>query len=281
MTRQPRFADSLWYPGDAGSLRKAVEGYISAGGPASPAVGLISPHAGYTYSGAVAGKGYAAVEVPERVFVLGPAHRYGGAPIGVWDGGAWATPLGEVEIDTELRQALLDSCPEAGPDRASHEAEHSLELQLPFLQVRFLQVKRPPGVSPELKIVPVIVATHDTGALRSLGEAMAKAFKTCGAEQDALIVASSDMTHYESAASAKEKDDLAIERVEALDPEGLLDVVSERRISMCGVAPAAAMIFAAKALGAARAERIAYATSGDVTGDTAEVVGYAAVAVRR
>ncbi len=275
MTRQPRFAGS-WYPGDAGSLRKAVEGYVSAGGPASPAVGLISPHAGYTYSGAVAGRGFAAVEVPATVFLLGPAHRYAPGAVCVWDGGSWATPLGEVEIDTELRQSLLDNCREAAPEGASHEAEHSLELQVPFLQVR-----RPPEAKPALKIVPVIVAAHDAAVLRSLGEAIAKALETRGEGPEALVVASSDMTHYESAASAKEKDGLALERVEALDPEGLLEVVGKRRISMCGVAPAAAMLFAAKALGARRAERVAYATSGEVTGDTSEVVGYAAVAVRR
>ena len=279
ITRRPGFAGP-WYPGGAESLRRAVEGYISAGGSASPALGLVSPHAGYKYSGAVAGKGYAAVEVPATVVVLGPAHRYASTSVAVWDGGSWQTPLGEIEIDTELRQALLDAlrdtCPEAEGDSASHVEEHSLELQIPFLQVR-----RPPDVKPELRIVPVVVATHEPRVLRSLGEGIAKAFKTRGEDPDALIVASSDMTHYETAASAEEKDSLALERVEALDPEGLLEVVMKRPISMCGVAPVAAMLYAAKVLGASRAERAAYATSGDVTGDMSEVVGYAAVTVRR
>jgi AmmeMemoRadiSam system protein B len=248
-----------------------VEGYLSAGGPAAPAVGLVSPHAGYLYSGAVAGKGYAAVEVTPSVIVLAPAHRYAGAAVSVWDGGAWQTPLGEVEIDEELLRAVREGCRAASADDAAHADEHSLELQLPFLQVR----------RPGVRIVPIVVATREAGILRSLGEACAKAVSALGADGGgALIVASSDMTHFESAAAAKEKDERALARVAEVDPEGLLEVVSRERISMCGAAPAAAMLFAARELGARRAETVEYATSGDVTGDSTSVVGYAAVAVR-
>ena len=269
MTRPARYAGS-WYPADPETLRSAVEGYIAAGGPAAPALGLMVPHAGYIYSGRVAGIGYAAVEVPASVVVLAPKHHHAGPPVSVWDGGGWQTPLGEVPIDEALRDAVLADCGEAVGDRLAHSNEHSLELQLPFLKVR----------RPDLRIVPIAVGTRDAEALRALGEACAKAIGQSAEGGVGLVVASSDMSHYVSAAEAKEKDSLALERLIALDPEGLLDVVEREGISMCGVAPAAAMLFAARALGAGAAEVVAYATSGDVTGDRDEVVGYAAAAVR-
>ena len=110
MVRRARFADGMWYPSDAAELRRKVEGYVQAGGPAGPALGVMAPHAGYTYSGAVAGKAYAAVEVTPSVIVLAPAHRYARVRVSVWDGGAWETPLGEVEIDEELRSSILERC---------------------------------------------------------------------------------------------------------------------------------------------------------------------------
>ena len=272
MVRRARYAGS-WYPGSAEELRRTVEGYLAAGGPAAPAVGLVSPHAGYVYSGAVAGKGYAAVDVTPSVIVLAPVHEYAAAAISVWDGGPWETPLGQVEIDEELLRAVADGCGMAPADGDFHADRQTLELQLPFLQVRRADVK----------IVPIIVQTHEVGELRSLGAACAAAIEARGA--DVLIVASSDMTHFETAAVAKKKDEMALARVVEIDPEGLLDVVSRER-SMCGAAPAAAMLFAARELGATRAETVTYATSGDVKKkehrkDTDSVVGYAAVAVRQ
>jgi AmmeMemoRadiSam system protein B len=271
MTRRPRFAGS-WYPGEPGELRKTVEGYVSAGGPASPAVGLISPHAGYLYSGAVAGKGFAAVGVPPSVAVLWLPFERGGSGIEIWDGDAMATPLGEVEVDGELRDKLVARCPEAVTGSVAHEKDHanSLELQLPFLQV----------LRPEVRIVSVAVWSYRVDALRSLGDGLAAAFRECGVDDEALIVASTDMTHYVPADLARAGDDRVIERLEAMDPEGLLETAAAEE-SMCAAPAVAAMLFAAKALGATRAERIAYATSGDATGDKSSVVGYAAAAVRR
>ena len=174
-----------------------------------------------------------------------------------------------VAIDTELRDAILNACPQAQRDSTSHMAEHSLELQLPFIQVR----------NASARIVPILVATADAGALESLGAACASAMMERG-EDRPLIVASSDMTHYESAESAQQKDQLAIEKVKDIDGAGLVEVVRGNSISMCGVAPTAAMLFAAKRIGPARGELIAYGTSGDVTGDNTQVVAYAAAAVR-
>ncbi len=275
MVRRAAFAGS-WYPGKPGELRRAVEGYLAAGGPRSPALGLIAPHAGYVYSGAVAGAGYAAVEVTPTVVGPAPPHRRAGGPVAGWEGGPWRTPLGEVEVDDELARALVDGCADAAFDNVPHVDEHSLELQLPFLQVSRADVR----------IVPVAVATREAGTLARLGSALARAIAARRAEdgKDAhgiLVVASSDMTHYEPADVARQKDDLALARVREIDPDGLLEVVDREGITMCGVAPAAAMLYAARELGAARAARVRYATSGDGTGEASSVVGYAAVAVRQ
>ncbi len=284
MVRRARFADDMWYPSSPERLRRDIEtyieGYIAAGGHASPALGLISPHAGYVYSGPVAGKGYAAVEVTPTVIVLAPPHRHAGAAVSVWSGGAWETPLGEVPVDEDLRAIILERCDAAALDDLAHSDEHSLELQLPFLQVK----------REDVRIVPVAVATRDVRTLRSLGAACAEAARAAAGGR-ALIVASSDMNHFESEAVAKRKDGLALERARELDAEGLLEVVEREDISMCGVAPSAAMLFAAKELGAREAEIVAYGTSADAIKKTArndeerreaerKVVGYAAVAVR-
>jgi len=269
MLRRARFADDMWYPSSPERLRGDVEGYIAGGGGAAPALGLISPHAGYFYSGPVAGKGYAAVEVTPTVIVLAPPHRRAGAAVSVWSGGPWRTPLGEVGIDKELRAVVLDRCDAAALDDTAHSDEHSLELQLPFLQVRRADVR----------IVPVAVATRDVTVLKSLGDACAEAARSAPGGS-ALIVASSDMNHFESESVTKRKDGLALERACELDPEGMLEVVERESISMCGAAPAAAMLYAARELGASEAEVVAHGSSADASGDTTRVVGYAAVVVR-
>jgi hypothetical protein len=269
MVRSAHFADDMWYPSSAERLRRDVEGYIAAGGDAAPALGLVSPHAGYVYSGPIAGVGYAAVEVTPTVIVLAPPHRRAGGAVSVWSGGAWQTPLGEVGIDEEVRKIVLDLCGEAALDDTAHSGEHSLELQLPFLQVKRADVR----------IVPVAVATRDVRILASLGHACAEAARSAPGGS-ALIVASSDMNHFESEAVTKQKDDLALERARELDARGMIEVVEREGITMCGVAPAAAMLFAAKELGGREAEVVAYGSSADATGDTTRVVGYAAVVVR-
>jgi len=269
MLRRARFADDMWYPASPERLRRDVERYIAGGGEAAPALGLISPHAGYFYSGPVAGKGYAAVEVTPTVIVLAPPHRRAGAAVSVWSGGAWQTPLGEVEIDEDVRNLVLEGCDAAALDDTAHSDEHSLELQLPFLQVKRADVE----------IVPVAVATRDLGVLESLGKACAEAARSAPG-RGALIVASSDMNHFECEAATKRKDGLALERARALDAEGMLEVVEREDISMCGAAPAAAMLYATRELGAREAEVVAYGSSADASGDTTRVVGYAAVVVR-
>jgi AmmeMemoRadiSam system protein B len=190
-----------------------------------------------------------------------------GVPLAIMSDGAWETPLGEVMIDTELAAALKQRFPVLQEDSAAHRAEHATEVELPFLQMR----------QPELRFIPIALGTRQFETLEQLGNALADVI---AAQKDrVLIVASSDMNHYESDALTRVKDHRAIERMLTLDPRGLYDVVTEQNISMCGLGPAIAMLTAARQLGAKSAELVKYATSADVSGDRERVVGYAGIVV--
>jgi AmmeMemoRadiSam system protein B len=219
------------------------------------------------YSGHVAGAVFARIEIPRRCIVVCPNHTGMGQPLAIISEGTWQTPLGEVAIDSELADALKRAFPALQEDPAAHRAEHAAEVELPFLQLR----------QPELRFVPIAVGTRQFEALEQLGVALAGAIS--GLKEEVLIVASSDMNHYESDAITRVKDHQAIERILTLDPRGLYDVVNQQAISMCGYGPAVAMLTAARALGAKSAELVKYATSGDVSGDRNRVVGYAGVVV--
>jgi hypothetical protein len=268
--RHPAVA-GRFYPGDPDDLRTEARGYLSQSsfGKQSPvrAVGCIAPHAGYMYSGHVAGAVFARVEIPRRCIVMCPNHTGMGVPLSVMSEGAWETPLGEVVIDGELAKALKQRFPALQEDSAAHRAEHAAEVELPFLQIR----------QAELKFVPIALGTRQFEALEQLGKAIAD---VVAAQKDpVLIIASSDMNHYESDAVTRMKDHRAIERILTLDPRGLFDVVTQQDISMCGLGPAVAMLTAARQLGAKSAELVKYATSGDVSGERDMVVGYAGVVV--
>jgi AmmeMemoRadiSam system protein B len=231
------------------------------------AIGCIAPHAGYMYSGHVAGAVFARIEIPRRCVVMCPNHTGIGRALAMMAEGAWETPLGEVPIDSELAAALLGRLPALHDDAAAHRAEHAAEVELPFLQLR----------QPELKFVPIALGTGQFEPLEQLGHALADVI---AAQKDpVLIVASSDMNHYESDVVTRVKDHRAIERILSLDPRGLYDVVTQQDVSMCGFGPAVAMLTAARQLGAKSAELVKYATSGDVSGDREMVVGYAGVMV--
>jgi AmmeMemoRadiSam system protein B len=268
--RHPAVA-GRFYPGDPDDLRTEARGYLSQSsfGKQSPvrAVGCIAPHAGYMYSGHVAGAVFARVEIPRRCIVMCPNHTGMGVPLSVMSEGAWETPLGEVPIDGELAKALKQRFPALQEDSAAHRAEHAAEVELPFLQIR----------QAGLKFVPIALGTRQFEALEQLGKAIAD---VVAAQKDpVLIIASSDMNHYESDAVTRVKDHRAIERILTFDPRGLFDVVTQQDISMCGLGPAVAMLTAARQLGAKSAELVKYATSGDVSGDRDTVVGYAGVVV--
>jgi len=229
---------------------------------------LICPHAGYMYSGPVAAHSYASLEGrrrPRVVVLVGPNHAGIGSEVSVYPEGEWYTPLGSVPIDSELAKLISKSSDLISLDEYSHEEEHSLEVQLPFLQY----------VLGTFKLVPIVMLSQDRDTAEELGRAIAE--NVSG--QDALLIASSDFTHYEPDAAAKKKDMVAIERICALDVEGFYRVISEHRITACGYGPIAAILTASKLSGATDARLLKYATSGDVTGDRSAVVGYASIIV--
>jgi AmmeMemoRadiSam system protein B len=266
--RSPAVA-GRFYPRRPDELRREIEAFTSVGKvERTSAIGCISPHAGYMYSGHVAGAVYARMEIPERVVILCPNHTGMGRPLAVMTRESWQTPLGEVAADVELGTALLRQFPAAHEDSAAHRAEHAIEVQLPFLQVQKLH----------WRLVPIAVGTSDYEELRGLGEALASVISA--QREKVLIVASSDMNHYESDAVTRVKDHKAIDRVLALDPLGLWEVVMNEDISMCGFGPSVAMLTAAKRLGATSARLLKYATSGDISGDRDAVVGYAGILVQ-
>jgi AmmeMemoRadiSam system protein B len=267
--RHPAVA-GRFYPRDPEVLREQVRNYLSQTSPQKPvrALGCIAPHAGYMYSGHVAGAVFATLEIPQLCLVLCPNHTGVGRPLAIISEGAWETPLGNVTIDNACATALKQRCPLLHEDSTAHRSEHAAEVELPFLQMR----------QPRLKFVPIALGTHEFEALDQLGEAIADVI---AAQSDpVLIVASSDMNHYESDAITRVKDHNAIEPILALDARTLHDVVTQQNISMCGMGPAVAMLTAARKLGATSAELVKYATSGDVSGDLDLVVGYAGVVVR-
>ena len=268
MIRRPAVAGQF-YPADPVTLRSDLVALTQGKSPpAEPrGIALMVPHAGYTYSGRVAGATYTAVRLAGRAFILCTNHTGLGEAIAINDEGHWETPLGRVPVDATLARAVLVGCRQARVDRAAHCREHSLEVQLPFLQ----------HLVGEVTLVPICVGTVRLQDLLGLGRAVASAVREDGGE--IVLIISSDMSHYDPAAVAATQDHRAIERVVALDPEGLHRIVLEEDISMCGFAPAVAGLEAARRLGAGKARLVAYGHSGETTGDFSSVVGYAGVAV--
>jgi len=258
-----------FYEENAERLRKQVEGCL----PKEPkqkreAKALVVPHAGLMYSGKVAGEVYASISWPQTVLFLGPNHTGEGKPVSLSTAAKWRTPLGDVEVDRELVRTLLDHAPELEEDDEAHRFEHSLEVQLPFLQL----------LSRQTKIVPIVLGFGTPERYKAFGHHLAKAIEV--SKKKVIVVASSDMTHYESHQEAMEKDLFAVQAILAVDPEELARRVKERQISMCGVAPTLAMLSYVRKRNGAQGELIRYQTSGDVTGDRSSVVGYAGILIR-
>jgi hypothetical protein len=267
MKRKPSVAGQF-YPGGAVELRAMIGGMIDPRARKEKAIAVVSPHAGYVYSGPVAGAVFSSVVLPRTCIILGPAHREIAPVFAIQRSGSWTTPLGEVLIETDLADAIMRSEPLVKEDASAHLHEHSLEVQVPFLQF----------FKEDIAIVPVCVSYEASYEdLAGLGKALAEAIGGFGS--DVLIVASTDMSHYISREAAEKKDNQAIDRVLALDAEGLYRTVVRENISMCGFQPVTAALGAAKDLGALKAELIRYQTSGDVTGDYREVVGYAGIRI--
>lgn len=267
MLRAPAVAGQF-YPGSPEQLRTEVESYLQSGIEPQPAVLAVCPHAGYIYSGRVAGQVLSRVEVPRRVLLVGPNHRGLGAPVALMSSGGWQTPLGAVELDPELGQILKEHSDMVSEDSDAHRVEHSLEVQVPFLQI----------LREDLLLTPLCISYLGLEECLELGAGIARAVRALG--EPVLLLASTDMTHYESAQAAEKKDRQALERLLALDPNGLFHVVRGQGISMCGVLPTTVCLAAAIELGAQAAELVNYTNSGEVSGDYDQVVGYAGVIVK-
>jgi hypothetical protein len=266
IVRHPAVA-GRFYPRNPDTLRADVLSYISPRQEPVSALGCVVPHAGYIYSGQVAGAVYARINLPKRCFLLCPNHTGMGPPLSIMSSGSWETPLGPAAVDSILANNLKQKFPLLNEDAEAHRSEHAAEVQIPFLQ----------ATRPDCAFVPIALGTAQFEILENLGLAMAEV--VAAQNEPMLIIASSDMNHYESDAVTRIKDHKAIDRILALDPRGLFDVVIEENISMCGFGPTVVMLTAAKRLGAKAAALIKYATSGDVSGDREMVVGYAGIVV--
>ncbi len=268
MIRLPAVA-GRFYPDDARRLRADVDSFLASGGGKKKirARACLVPHAGYIYSGNVAGEVYGRIEIPSRVILLGPRHYPRGAPLAILSDGAWQTPLGMAPIDHLLAEKIIRAFPLLREDAVAHSAEHSLEVQLPFLQ----------RLAPSFAFVPIVISPAQWEHLEALGHALASVIAT--EREPVLLIASSDMNHYESDAVTRVKDRKAIDQILALDPRKLFATVRDENISMCGYAAAVSALVAAHDLGATEAELIRYATSGEVNGDMQEVVGYAGIII--
>ena len=265
MIRQPAVSGQF-YPSAPRELDRMVRRFTRDDATRTPARAIVVPHAGYVYSGGVAGEVFSTVALPERHVIFCPNHTGVGSHAAIITQGAWVMPWGDVPIDEPLASRLLAASPLLVEDPSAHRGEHSLEVQLPFIR-RFRET---------FKIVPVALGRLSVDQCRALGDATASLLRDDPSPP--LIIASSDMTHYEPDDAARRKDERAIERMLALDAEGLYRTVRSERISMCGVIPATVALFAAVALGATSARLVKYATSADACGDTSQVVGYAGLA---
>jgi len=267
MIRKPAVAGSF-YPANPDVLRKEVSTLLSGGGEKQAATGLIVPHAGYIYSGRIAAAAFKSVKLPQTLVLLGPNHRGVGVAAAVYTSGGWQTPLGVVPIHTELATRLIADCDLLQADDRAHQGEHSLEVQLPFLQM----------LRDDLRIVPISL---NQGTLenwlhlgRQLGESLSRY------AQEVLLVASSDMNHFAPADVTPRIDRLALDQLEQFDPAGLYQTVRSNRISMCGVIPALVALEASSVLGATSCRLLCYDHSGTVNGDLHSVVGYASLMIQ-
>lgn len=267
---RPPAVSGKFYPASAERLAKTLDQCfeLSAAEKVSGAIACVVPHAGVMYSGHVAAAVYRRLPVRSSYVILGPNHFGNGHPLAVMSQGYWQTPLGLARLDETLARSFRERYEGLAEDAAAHSKEHSLEVQIPFLQRQ----------SPDFTFVPVAIGAVSYAALVALGQAIAQGIRESAKE--VLIVASSDMNHYEPDSITRGKDRKAIERILALDPEGLFQVLQSERITMCGYGPVVVMLTAAKRLGAREAALEKYATSADAGGDWRSVVGYAGIIIR-
>lgn len=267
MKRKPAVAGQF-YPASSQDLSRQVEGFITPDAEKENAIGIVSPHAGLIYSGEVAGEVYSKIRIPHTIILIGPNHTGLGRPVSIMSSGSWQMPTGELNINEEIAGRLKEKTGLIEEDTAAHTMEHSLEVQLPFI-LHF---------SEDTMIVPITMMTDSLDVCREVGEAIADVIRE--SDYPILIAASSDMSHYETDTTARRKDNMAIEKILDMDPEGLYATVINENISMCGIIPVATMLYTAKKLGAKESRLIKYMTSGETSGDLDYVVGYAGIIVK-
>jgi len=268
MKRNPYVA-GYFYPASASELRTTIAKYVDKNAPKEEVVGLLVPHAGYQYSGPVTGATISRVKFKDTFIIMGPSHSGLGKPFSVMPEGTWKTPLGNVEVDAELARKIIAVSKYLEEDYRAHQEEHAVEVQIPFLQY----------FKPDVRIVPIILAHAEAAAYKEIGKDIARAIKEL--KREAVILASGDMTHYETHASASEKDKKAVEAMLELNEDELTQRYQRLSISMCAYGPVVCLISAVKELGAKGAELVKYQTSGDTTGDFNAVVGYAGVIFKK
>jgi MEMO1 family protein len=266
ITREPAVAGQF-YSANSEDLRKTIRSFARKPEMLLEAKAVLVPHAGYVYSGPVAGKVFASVRLPDRFVLLGPNHSGRGYALALSPAGNWRTPLGTVSVDSDMNRKLLAECPGLREDASAHRMEHALEVQIPFLQ----------ELHPDFQFSAICVGTAEYSVLEKLGHAMARVLESASAP--ILLVASSDMTHYESADTASRQDRFAIDRILEIDPAGLFRIIIERDITMCGYAPTVAVLVACRDLGGTAGHLIDYTNSGVASGDFDRVVAYAGIAV--
>lgn len=266
--RKPAVAGTF-YPSSGKAIESQIKSFIKAGADKKEVIACMLPHAGYVYSGRVAAETVSRIKIKNKIILLGPNHTGFGEPFSIMSEGIWQTPLGEIKINSELAKTLLDNSQYLEDDPLAHAYEHCLEVELPILQY----------FKADFEIVPIIFMSDDIVSLKRVGEEIAEVLKSTDFRDSVLIIASSDMTHYEPQEQAQEKDKQAIDAILHLDEDRLIEKIGELSISMCGYAPVTVMIKIAKRLGAKSADLIKYQTSADATGDKDSVVGYAGITI--
>lgn len=261
MVREMRFNN--WYPANESEIRE----FLPEVSEKKDALAMIVPHAGWIYSGKTAGIVYAAANAGDTYIIFCPSHTGLGSEISVYPSGFWETPLGNLEVDSELAESILSRSKYAEADIAAHIMEHSIEVQLPFIK----------ALNPSAKIVPICLMTQDYEKCEDIAKAVFESIRTCGKKVN--VVASTDMSHYSNVSISKICDDMAIEQILKIDARNLLSTVEEKNISMCGVSAATAALINAKLSGAAKAKLLRYSNSGEISGDFSEVVGYAGIII--
>jgi len=273
MIRNPAVAGSFYYASKT-ALREQVEACLDLKAKKEDACGIVVPHAGFMYSGKVAGSVYSSIAMPDTFVILGPNHTGLGGDFSIITSGVWRMPFGDVRIDADLAESIIKHSKVLETDDMAHASEHSIEVQLPFMQY----------YSDAFQIVPIAVRHYppDDSFLQAcfdVGGAVAQAVKKT--KEKVVVVASTDLTHYESQKTAEENDKAALGAILALNAPQLFKDVRERNISMCGYGPAAVTLTACRSLGCTKTRLVKYMTSGDVTGDRRHVVGYGGVVIQK